>query len=185
MKLHRHMSPGERFWCRVSKTDTCWLWIGKTDANGYGKLRINNQIVGAHRYSYMIHKGDIAEGLFVCHQCDNPSCVNPDHLFLGTAQDNNADRTRKGRSAKGDKSGSRLHPEKVFRGPNHPWRKGNKHYHQGAKNGRAKLTEQDVRNIRQLWAGGGCTKVGLGEQFGVSDTVIHNIIRRKSWAHVD
>lgn len=188
MKIHRHMTPEERFWCRVQKTDGCWLWTGKPTSDGYGCLKINDQAIRAHSYSYMLHKGEIPEGLFVCHDCpggDNPLCVNPDHLFLGTAQDNMTDRDAKGRTATGDRNGSRLHPEKVFKGEDHPWRKGNEYHHQGEKNGRAKLNEDDVRLIREMWNTGQYTKSGLGRNFGVSDVLVHKIIHGQLWTHVE
>lgn len=95
----------------------CWLWIGslrdKSRAD-YGAFLVNGRLQRAHRVSYALYKGPIPDGLFVCHHCDMPSCVNPDHLFLGTAGDNNADRTRKGRGARGQQiNTSRLTPELV------------------------------------------------------------------------
>lgn len=92
----------ERFWARVDSTGECWLWTGTRDLNNYGALhyRLPNQRVnkGAHRLSWEIHFGPIPDGLCVLHHCDNPPCVNPTHLFLGTKQVNSTDMKQKGRA---------------------------------------------------------------------------------------
>src|SRR6476659_8630141 len=87
----------ERFWAKVEKGDECWIWTGCTDKDGYGRIRVDGSRSGprtpirVHRYSWELHNGEIAEGLWVLHHCDNPSCVRPDHLYLGDAAQNNRD----------------------------------------------------------------------------------------------
>jgi hypothetical protein len=89
-----------RFWSKVKKTDNCWEWQACKNEHGYGILNIGKRGLGkirAHRLSFIIHKGEIPESLLVCHRCDNPTCVNPEHLFLGTQKDNTQDMIKKGR----------------------------------------------------------------------------------------
>lgn len=85
------------FWKRVSKTDSCWLWTGAKCGRGYGHLRRNKLDKMAHRESWEIHNGSIPSGMWVLHTCDNPPCVNPTHLFLGSREENISDMYRKGR----------------------------------------------------------------------------------------
>jgi len=89
----------ERFWAKVVKDNDCWGWTAKLDKDGYGRFSPNggNSQMPAHRFSWEIHFGPIPDNLFVCHHCDTPACTNPDHLFLGTAQENMEDKVRKGR----------------------------------------------------------------------------------------
>ena len=87
----------EHFWNRVDKTSYCWIWTGAKKSTGYGKVKVNNRDWLAHRYSYYISTGIEPGNLLVCHHCDNPPCVRPNHLFLGTSSENALDSSRKGR----------------------------------------------------------------------------------------
>ncbi|WP_425555541.1 HNH endonuclease signature motif containing protein [Hymenobacter koreensis] len=91
----------ERFWAKVEKTPTCWNWTASTRRDGYGWFNVNNGAQLAHRVSYELCKGPIEDGLHVLHSCDNPACVNPNHLSLGTHQDNMDEKVARGRSTAG------------------------------------------------------------------------------------
>lgn len=150
-------TPEQRFWKKVEKTDSCWLWTGGSDCNGYGRMGVGRSDEGtilAHRFSYELHRGPIAGNLFVCHRCDNPQCVNPNHLFLGTALDNVQDMIAKSRNAHGEKA---------------PW---------------SKLTETQVTEIRQRYAAGGITQKALAKEYGLIQTTVGEIVRRVIWKHV-
>lgn len=105
---HRARTPyppvAERFWAKVDKTPghgpdgDCWIWKGSTRSRGYALCTMNGKLVGAHKVSYLINKGEVPEGLCVLHKCDVRSCVRPDHLWLGTVAENNADKIAKGRA---------------------------------------------------------------------------------------
>lgn len=93
------MTPGERFLCSVEvQSNGCWLWRGSPEKRGYGRFYMNgNHNVRAHRAAYVLFRGEIPAGMLVCHSCDNPGCVNPAHLWLGTGSDNMRDMVAKGR----------------------------------------------------------------------------------------
>ncbi len=99
------------FWKKVDKDlrNPCWIWLAAKDLEGYGFFWFKNKQVRSHRFSWEITHGKIPNGLFVCHHCDNPSCVRPDHLFLGTCQDNALDMISKGRGT----TGRKMDPEVV------------------------------------------------------------------------
>jgi hypothetical protein len=93
----RNLSLEERFWLHVRKSTGCWIWTAQIHGFGYGYFHVGKRKMPAHRFSWELHYGKIPEGLFVCHHCDVPECVNPDHLFLGTKKQNTHDAIRKGR----------------------------------------------------------------------------------------
>lgn len=160
----------EAFWAKINKNGPvpshkpsigqCWQWFGNRTSNNYGQVkwtpRHKNRML-AHRASWLIHKGEIPE-LCVLHKCDNRLCVNPNHLFLGTQKDNIQDCLRKGR----------LNP-----GGGAP--------QNGENNFNAKLSNVDVFEIRRRYSQEGSSVKFLAKAFGVSDTSIRMIIRRKTW----
>lgn len=96
------------FWEKVEKTDSCWVWHGAKNDKGYGQLRNYAGIIYAHRFSYALHKGEIPKGRKLLHRCDNPLCVNPDHLTVGRQVDNIHDAMNKGRMAGNPQSDSNV-----------------------------------------------------------------------------
>lgn len=101
-----HRDPLRRFWSRVRKGDGCWIWLGKPTPKGYGIISVDKRHAYAHRFAFALHNGPIPDGLDVLHSCDNPLCVNPEHLFLGTHVDNMADMVAKGRNPRGERMGN-------------------------------------------------------------------------------
>lgn len=89
---------------RIEKTESCWIWTGSKTNRGYGIFTITGKVMSAHRLAWKIHKGEIPNGLIIRHLCNNPICVNPDHLALGTFQDNSDDRVKAGNTQKGSKN---------------------------------------------------------------------------------
>lgn len=134
----------------------CWNWTAYKIPTGYGQYWADGTMKSSHRIAWEIANGPIPDGMFVCHKCDNKTCVNPNHLFLGSHQDNMKDRNSKGRQAKLT----------------------------GILNGQSKLTEEQVLAIRSFYATGSYTQTELGERFGVSHQQIGYIVNRKLWTHI-
>lgn len=173
----------DRFWAKVDKTDGCWLWTACKHARGYGYFFDGSKQVQAHRFAWRISYGDIPAGLCVCHSCDTPSCVRPDHLWLGTTQANTADRDAKGRTASADRHVSQTHPEVLMRGDSHYARTQPERLARGEAHGRTTLTEDQVKAIRAIY-GTGPSYAMIARQYGVDRGTIFNIVRRKTWKHI-
>jgi HNH endonuclease len=169
----------DQFWLHVRKTEGCWLWTGPTNGR-YGRV---GRRTYAHRVSYELEHGPIPDGLFVMHNCDTPLCVRPDHLRVGTAKENTQDAVAKRRMATGERHGTKTHPETVARGARHGTKTHPERINRGEDRPQSKLTEEDVRQIRQL-AALGETRALLARRYGVTSTVIRRIAEGTSWRHV-
>jgi hypothetical protein len=151
----RDLPPEERFWPKVDRSGSCWLWVGGCrDRDGYGLFSIGKRQIRAHRFSYEQQNGPIPDGMVVMHTCDVPACVNPAHLRLGTTRENAADSARKARRPVGSRKPA------------------------------AKLTEGQVLNLRAQYAAGGVTHAQLAAEYGISRALVSVIVTRKAWRHI-
>lgn len=153
--IYNH-SNENRFWKRVKKTSTCWNWIGYKNPQGYGRFWVNKKMVRTYRFSYELHFGPIQKNKFVCHKCDNPSCVNPNHLWLGTVLDNSNDMINKNRDKKA----------------------------RGEKNCNSKLTKEQVLKIRSEYIPRKVSAYKLAKKYNVNVNTIQKILYRKLWTHI-
>lgn len=147
-----------RFMTKVDQGDECWMWKGGRYNTDYGRFCANARMYLAHRASYEIFVGPIPEGAFILHSCDNPPCVNPAHLRAGDHRENMADMKERGRAKS-------------------PCLAGERHPH-------ARLSEDDVREIRRRYASGKESQQRIADDFGVRQTLISQIVLRQAWRHV-
>ena len=156
-------SATERFWSFVDTSGDCWLWTGTHNRAGYGHFKAGGRQHTATRWLWQTWFGEIPEGLFVLHHCDNPPCVNPEHLWLGSAQDNSNDMKAKGR-------------HRVVR-PENPY------YPNGQRHGVAKLTDSQAQEIADRRRNGEISKA-LAAEFGVHCNTIYRIHSGRGWSKV-
>ena len=145
----------ERFWRKVAKGDDCWEWTGSRNGEGYGHFRVTRKDVAkAHRVAYELTHGPIPVGMIVQHTCDNPPCVRPDHLVVGTKLTNRQDAVAKRRQAVGE------------------------------HNGRSRLTAAAVLDIRARFASGDATLIQLAAEYGVAMHTVWMVTSRRNWRHI-
>lgn len=160
----------EQFWENVSKTSDCWLWQRRRTKFGYGELSFEGRHVTAHRLSYELANGPPPAGARVLHRCDNPPCVNPEHLFVGSQADNVKDMDLKGRrrTARGDASGARTRPDRRPR---------------GVRQWNAQLTDEQVMTLRARYDAGASAYEIAGE-LGVHPDTAWRAATGQQWAHL-
>jgi DNA-binding XRE family transcriptional regulator len=170
--MHPTLDPLSLILSRVTREPetSCWLWLGAASSDGYGVIKMRGRQGRTHRILWELVKGPIPIGMMVCHRCDRPLCVNPAHLFLGTAQDNVLDAISKGRwnAANGERHYSRLHPERRTHGERH---------------GMAKLTEAQAASILARCEAGE-RQADIARDLGVSKQMVNVIATGKKWKHL-
>lgn len=150
------LNEQERFWDKVDikrMDEGCWLWKGRPSTKGYGRFSFRRNAYKAHRVAYFLAYGCIVDDLLVLHRCDVRLCCNPAHLYQGDAKQNTADSVRRG------------HHTRMY----------------GEQNGKAKLTEKEVRLIRKRYRRGGITQKSLARYYGVGETTIYYICKGQRW----
>lgn len=178
----------KRFWKKVNKNGPilrdelgpCWVWTSCLAHFGYGKFGASYKTIKAHRVSWILEHGSVAPEIFVLHKCDNPPCVNPKHLFLGTYADNAADCARKGRTASGDKSWQRTQPNKLARGDSNGARRHPERLPRGESHGMSKFTNYDIAAIRASRE----PQEVLAARYKANGNTIGNIRRHVTWRHL-
>lgn len=174
-----------RFWSKTRRNERtgCLEWTKHLNSTGYGHMKIKKREELAHRIAWVISGREIPDGLLVLHTCDNPSCVEISHLFVGDHDANMADMVAKGRSLSGDRNPARRCPERLPRGAEHWMHLSPEMVPRGERSGPAKLTDDSVRAIRAANAAGELQAV-ICERYGVTQSAVSRIVNRKAWSHV-
>lgn len=148
-------TTSERLWGNTKKVNTCWVWMGARQKGNYGTICVSGILTKTHRLAWeLANNAKIPKGMFVCHKCDNPPCCNPDHLFLGTCQDNVNDMIQKDR--------------------------GNR----GTRHGNVKLTDEAIKQIKKDYIPNVVGYKKLAKKYGVSEWCIRRVVKGNGWKHI-
>ena len=150
--------PMKRFWPKVMITDNCWEWTASKNPQGYGLFLFKSKYYPAHRFMWLAFHGTLPENMCVCHHCDNPSCVNPKHLFLGTHRDNMDDMLKKNRQRNGISLGE--------------------------AHGATSLRNEDIWEIKRLYKTGKLCHREIARMFLIDRKTVGNIVNRITWKHI-